>query len=668
MSGHYEETSPGVEQVAAELGHCRQRGLEWLDRDKHRQAPVPIPGLEWLARRYLSAARLPAPDRVAQIKTLLRHAVVELARQGHQADASLIRDLFFGDSTQTVMLNAGDLLSLAQRNAGELSEVRFRERRVSAFRTFAGFLLQFADAAERTALGTEQVRPAGASREVQVASGYVGERANRFVQLLADAKNVTIIGFTHEQLATALARALELKRARERRSDAFWSSLRIVFLSDALLGYVNDERLVSPNRREAVRERRQAMTRGRRSVRMLLRRTTSTRWELFESPFLPPFAGTLFQLPDGPHRVQLIIRRPEWATAEQLYFEFEDLADEYMTGAFEDTVRNSIRDNRAVPIGRPIRGKDGENFRCTEQRLRLQILKDGSNEESWLPLVMVVTTQQRGSQIQPLLQLRTEGNAVRELNRISHVSGHIYKEDHSQSPGASAVSAPLTLELGTDFVIRTAQRRVLEESGDDVPPAMLPWTTGRYLNHDKENLFFFVYRLDLPDEADFPVLSEMHHFPLPKLLAIRANHTLRLAARLCELTDLSGRLLASGAEIVSLNLTLHHYEELAARLLGLAALPPAGRGATAEEIGQLVEPTTISCTSLGKEVRITGMSGWQYREFFTVLLPLYAQSGVADESGQIEMLDRDERMRAACDRLAALYADEVLMRSLPIEL
>jgi hypothetical protein len=62
------------------------------------------------------------------------------------------------------------------------------------------------------------------------------------------------------------------------------------------------------------------------------------------------------------------------------------------------------------------------------------------------------------------------------------------------------------------------------------------------------------------------------------------------------------------------------------------------------------------------------MSGWQYREFFTVLLPLYAQSGVADESGQIEMLDRDERMRAACDRLAALYADEVLMRSLPIEL
>lgn len=668
MSGHYEETSPGVEQIAAELGHCRQRGLEWLDRDNHRQAPVPIPGLEWLAHRYLSARGLPGPDRVAQIKTLLRHAIDELARQGHQADASLIRDLFFGDSTQTVMLNAGDLLSLARRNAREPSEVRFREQRVSAFRAFAGFLLQFVDAAERAATGTEEVRPVGARREVQVSTGYVGERADRFVQLLSDAKNVTIIGFTHEQLATALARALELKRARERRSDAFWSSLRIVFLSDALLGYVNDERLVSPNRREAVRERRQAMTRGRRLVRMLLRRTTSTRWELFESPFLPPFAGTLFQLPDGPHLVQLIIRRPEWATTEQLYFEFEDLADEYMTGAFEDTVRNSIRDNRAVPIGRPIPTMDGAAFHCTEERMRLQILKDGSNEESWLPLVMVVTTQQRGGQIQPLLQLRTEDNAVRELNRISHVSGHIYKDDHSQSPGGSAVSAPQTLDLSTDYVIRTAQRRVLEESGDDVPPALLPWTTGQYLNHDKENLFFFVYRLDLPDDASFPVRSEMHFFPLPELMAIRANHTLRLAARLCGATDLSGRLLASAAEIVSLNLTLHHYDELAARLLGLAALPPAGRRATAEEIEQLVDRTTISCTSLGKEVRITGMSGWHYRAFFSVLVPMYARSGVADESGQLEMLDRDERMRAASDRLTTLYTEEALMRSLPIEL
>ena len=686
MSGQYpglsREPSVLAGQLTGELTHCRQRGLERLDQQTGKQSPVSAPVLQWLAHRYLAATNAVAHSRVEQIKSLLRGTIADLEGKGHEADARLVRDLFFGDATNTIQLTAGELLTRAKQNSGEVSEVRFREQRMSALRAFASSLLQFVDDVEQDA-GTDRDRPARQAlvvpvrddgekasdrKTVTVKTGYVGEHASRFVDLLAAARNVTIIGFTHEQLARSLAQALEMKRAR---SEPFWSSLRIVFLSDALLDYVNDERVISPNRREAVRERRQAMTWGRRSVRLLLRRSGSTRWELFESPFLPPFAGTLFQLPEGPHVVQIIMRRPQWSTNDQMYFEFEDLADEYVTGAFEDAVRNSISDNRPVPIGVPSKsGSEAtERFACREQRKRLDILRDGSQERSWLPLVLVITTQRTSDGIHPVLQLRTEDTAVRELNRISHLSGHIYQHDYSLSSGGRAEDAPPVLTIDTDYVIRTAQRRVQEETGDDVPPALLALTTGRYVNPDKENLFFFIYRLDLGDDEDFPARSEMHRFPLTELLAIRRHHTLRMARRLCDRTDLSVRTWTSAAEILSLNLELGRDYDLAADLPQMSGRPADDVRVLAGKIDTRIQGSARSCNNTqGREVAITGMSGWQYRQFFPMLLPTYAGIGVAGAQDQLDWLYQDERLGAALGRLMTRYADEDLMRGLPVEL
>ena len=41
--------------------------------------------------------------------------------------------------------------------------------------------------------------------------------------------------------------------------------------------------------------------------------------------------------------------------------------------------------------------------------------------------------------------------------------------------------------------------------------------------HLLRRMIVMTARLDLPDEANLPVLSEMHHFPLPELLAIRSR-------------------------------------------------------------------------------------------------------------------------------------------------
>ena len=121
----------------------------------------------------------------------------------------------------------------------------------------------------------------------------------------------------------------------------------------------------------------------------------------------------------------------------------------------------------------------------------------------------------------------------------------------------------------------------------------------------------------------------MHSFPLPELLAIRANQALRSAARLCLTTGVSERAWASAAEVVTLNLLLHDYDELSERTRSLSGRESKERAAIAADIRQLVtERTTPSWASASREVPLMGLAGWQYREFFSMLLPLYADIGI----------------------------------------
>ena len=491
-------------------------------------------------------------------------------------------------------------------------------------------------------------------------SDYVGNSA-RFVRLLAEAVNVTIVGLTNETLAVTLQDALNRKRAYS-DDRAFWRSLRVVFLGDRLLEGINDERALYPDRSEALRQRRLAAVWGKRSVSVLLRRTPSSRWALYESSFLPPFAGTLFEMPDGRRLVQLLVRRPQRGTSDHLYLEFEDTTDQYFTAAFEDIVHNSVNDNKIVPIGDPRNG----NFRCTGSRFRQNVLIDRSGATGWLPLVLMITWRNRNGQVEPLLQLRNESNAARELGRLSHLSGHIYQDDYTE-PGTGPPERATVFDPQHPALARAALRRVQMEIGDDPPGDLRAVTPRSYLHSDKEHLFLFLFTLELPGWFQFPREAEMHHFPVTELLAVRRNQVLRSAVRVCRAT-LSGRIRVTAAEIVRQNLTLHGEAKRGDELVAWANRAGSRSHNTVQKIRRLEKQTRQTMFSNGREVQIAGLSGLQFREFFTMLLPLYEQFGVPGAAEQLTAIRHDEPRRQALDRLSAMYQDEDLMSSIPIEL
>ena len=657
MPDHYD-----ANQIAIDLGECRQRGLDWLDRRSSNQMPVQAAALQQLAEEYVQVRRRVAAGRIAQIKILLRDGIDELSRQGHTTDARLLSDLFFGDSIQDAIKPPGELLRIARERIGD-SESRFRERRANVMRSFAQFLITFAASAARRSDDVVQYDTPEEYRQ-PATMGYVRDREH-FIQLLADAVNVTIIGITNERLTPMLQEALRRKRASG-RTDAFWGSLRVVFLGKDLLATVNDDREEFNDSREALRQRLQGAVGARRWVWVFLRRTHSTRWTLYEFPYLPTLTGALFDFGDQRKKiVHLLMKRPRRPTADHLYVELEDLEDQYFTALFEDIIRHSVPINMIVPVGVPT----DSTFRCTGVRLLSNVLRDGSEANDWLPMILVVTSQRRDGHKEPILQLRTEDNSDRELNRLSHISGHIIRDDLLLPPGLALADAPTTFHLGHDIPMRAAQRLVQEVTGDDPASALRPMATGSYLYPDKEHLFFFILALDLQEGVQLPRRAEMHSFPLPELLAIRANQVLRSAARLCLTTGVSERAWAAAIEVVTLNLSLHDHDELGEQMRSLSSRQTKALAAIAADIRQLVtERTTPSWASASREVPLMGLAGWQYREFFSVLLPLYAEVGIDGARDLLIAVGADERKRAALSRLAEIYHDPRLMDLMPIEL
>ena len=223
-----------------------------------------------------------------------------------------------------------------------------------------------------------------------------------------------------------LQEALRRKRVGG-RPDAFWGSLRIVFLHNSLLDAVNDEREAFHDSSVALRQRRQEATWARRSLRVFLKRSNSTRWGLYEYSYLPPVTGSLLEFGDQKRKkvAHLLVKRPRQPTADHLYLELAVIEEGYMSALFEDVIRDSEQARMIVPVGYLA----NKTFRCEGLRLHSSVLKDGSDATGWLPMILVVTSRRRGNQVEALLQLRTEQNSGRELNRLSHLGGHVQRED-----------------------------------------------------------------------------------------------------------------------------------------------------------------------------------------------------------------------------------------------
>jgi hypothetical protein len=653
------------EALSRELAACRKRGIERLDIDTHNQSPVLRPELQRLADEYQSVTGGRATSRIAGLKYLLRDAIAAFEVE-NEADAQLVRGLFFGDSQNRVTKSAGELLDMAQRRLGFDNEVSFRQVRHTAFDNFADFIPRFVAAARpiRPVGAADFSTPTPAMSEVALApevqqqvatTGYI-DNGEYFITLLSQAENITIIGFTNESLASMLRIALARKRAAMLRPDGCWSSVRVVFLNDDLLDWVSDQRGY-PDPVEARLLRRRLAVFGRRTVRVFLRglphRTT---WTIHDSPCFPPLTGTLFEMPDGRRIVQLLIRRRQRSASDHLFLQLDDTRGHYFSKVFDEIVDNSIDDNKVVPAGVVI----GERFRATRSRYRRSVLADASGGTGWLALVLVVTWRRRDGQAEPLLQLRSQLNATRELGRLTHLAGHIM-QDEPVEPG---------MEFGLDDEIpmTAARDRVLMETGEVEAGEIRPLVTGRYLHPDKEHLFFFVYDCQLPDDLPFWDQAEMSSPSVSELVAIRENQVLRKALALCQVSSLRRQVRAAAFEIVALNLTLHGYDELAQKLTDAAAARTADFGSIAAELAELEEGTRQSWVGYEGEAELAGLSGLQFREFFTMLLPFYERVGVPGAAEHLMLVRGHEARRNAVERLAELYRDEQIMRLIPVEL
>src|ERR1022692_3715398 len=153
------------------------------------------------------------------------------------------------------------------------------------------------------------------------------------------------------------------------------------------------------------------------------------------------------------------------------------------------------------------------------------------------------------------------------------------------------------------------------------------------------------------------------------LVTIRESQVMRSVVQLCQLPTVSERGWLAAAEVLAANLILHDHKDIGDRLLGLTYRQVNERRVMATNISQLVaERSTPSWASADREVRLLGLAGWQHREFFKVLLPLYAQTGIPGAVGLLERLKADELKSTARRRLAELYQDENFMALMPMEL
>jgi hypothetical protein len=69
----------------------------------------------------------------------------------------------------------------------------------------------------------------------------------------------------------------------------------------------------------------------------------------------------------------------------------------------------------------------------------------------------------------------------------------------------------------------------------------------------------------------------------------------------------------------------------------------------------------------GRDMRTTGLAGWQYRSFFSTLMAQYREIGISGASDLMAAVQRDDRKRTALNRLEVMYQDEDLMHSMPLE-
>ncbi len=387
---------------------------------------------------------------------------------------------------------------------------------------------------------------------------------HRLTTLLADAESAIIIGVTNDELSVILEPSLKAKRLKARDEGAFWDSLRIVFLAEDLLAFVEDHFTTEiSNPREAHHRRaRHAGQIQRQIMSLLIRQGAPGHWRLYAYPYALPFAGYLFTMPDGRRIVQLEIARASRMPGDNVYIQFVDRVDTQLDEAFREVVSSSQEQHEIVLIGTP--GVEPGSFACRGARFRRSVLLGGHNTADFLPCIVAITWRASLRGVEPLLQLNTPSNSTREMGKASHVSGYINERDYwAALPTQADRSSGEEMWLTPSVAVAALHRELQSDFGiEDSRGAVNLVATVPFYYADKENLFFFVLEREIPAAHLFSANSRMFGWSIDELLAARFRQVLQNAIAALQ-HPLTARQRERALKMLTLNLHAHGQHDLA---------------------------------------------------------------------------------------------------------
>jgi hypothetical protein len=508
--------------------------------------------------------------------------------------------------------------------------------------------------------------PSGAGARVAV---RLGTNQAEFENCLARASRVTVVGVTHQNLIEVLRRALE-RRAQEHHEP--WSELRIVFLDKQLLGFVFDERSEKDMPGVIAQERARMADNVQRKLRRFLEhRLGMLRWSMHEYPYILPFVGAFFELPDGQKVAQVASLPPgRPGGADALYLEFNSFVLPGETAHFEYSFAKIIAISQIcdemVLVGRP----QGDGFLVRGCRARAETLTGKLMGQGESTAAIIALLWQRGPDgaAQPLLRVRTSENSGRELGQLSNLSGYVNVHDAGRSdPGTRE-------EILSEMA---QQRAVNREIGEELNLRERCWSdpvpvgSARYHFADalRESFMFFLYSVELNcgvEDLPIPAGARLTRWSLADLVELRRQQVLRLTADALSAT-LSPEQLRQAVMVAGLNLRLHD-EDALAHDLDEALASQTRRTALVERLQERLREARRKApfvyTIGNKDHFILGLAALQYREFFSKLIPAYAARHVG-VPGAAAVASRTKELAAG---LSSLYQDREFVRTVPIGL
>lgn len=468
-------------------------------------------------------------------------------------------------------------------------------------------------------------------------------------------------------VAKLISLALEMRRDSSILS-AFWEAIDVVLVDEPR--FTESGSQAAQDGRSVVETAHEASTRAREDRHavetLFLNSGAGGSWRVCVATEVPPASGLVLEMADGSVEVVLRVARPRGRPDDGLAIEFPDPDRRYLT-LFRAIVASAREHNELVLVGEPHRG----GLLVSGTKLRSEILRHDPRATGTVPAIVVILTQRHNGIEFPLLQVNTPANSTRELSCASHASGYVNAMDLGKRGAAQVLAAPapnqVEIRLTEVQFRRTALREYNALGGSPVRSPGVDFVREvPFYYSDNENLHFGICHVEVPEGTAFPTGVGMCRWTIEELARLRLFQALSHALRFIEVKGLTREVREAGTAIVRANLAVHG-EDLGgdANLSRLERALESGRSNSElrKTINRRLEGLATTRKLNGKVIGVSGLAGLQYREFFNLLVPVYAKAGVPGAEAWM-----DSRHREAVERLASLYADERLMSGMPLDL